>query len=250
MSLWSDLKVLYHLTLAPVRGKSHQDRLESFYGGQAQAYDSFRKRLLQGREQLYSSIKVPTGGCWVDVGGGTGSNLENLGESIKQLGSAYVVDLTPSLLKVADERIAARGWTNVKTLHADATTLTLPEGQQADVVTFSYSLTMIPDWFAAVDAAWRLLKPGGTIGVVDFYVGRKWPEANRVKHAWSTRHFWRTWFDADNVFPSPDHVSYLQHRFQTMSLDEARAKLPYMPFVRMPYYRFVGTKVELPLRSA
>ena len=122
MSLWSDLKVLYHLTLAPVRGKSHQDRLESFYGGQAQAYDSFRKRLLQGRQELYSSISVPKGGCWVDVGGGTGSNLEYLGESIKELGSAYVVDLTPSLLKVADERIAARGWTNVKTLHADATT--------------------------------------------------------------------------------------------------------------------------------
>ena len=35
---------------------------------------------------------------------------------------------------------------------------------------------MIPDWFAAVDHAWRLLRPGGTIGVVDFYVGRKHPE--------------------------------------------------------------------------
>lgn len=242
MSLWSDLKVLYHLTLSPVRGKSHQDRLESFYGGQAQDYDSFRKRLLQGRQELYSSIAVPSDGCWVDVGGGTGSNLEYLGDAIKQLRVAYVVDLTPSLLKVADERITARGWTNVKTLHADATTLSLPEGQLADVVTFSYSLTMIPDWFAAIDAAWRLLKPGGTIGVVDFYVSRKWPESNRARHAWSTRHFWRTWFDADNVFPSPDHISYLQHRFKTVSLTESRAKLPYMPFVRMPYYHFIGTK--------
>lgn len=243
MSLWADLKVLYHLTLSPVRGKSHQDRLESFYGGQAQAYDAFRKRLLQGRQELYSSIAVPHGGCWVDVGGGTGSNMEYLGENIQQLGQAYIVDLTPSLLKVADDRIAQRGWKNVKTLHADATTLTLPEDQLADVVTFSYSLTMIPDWFAAVDAAWRLLKPGGVIGVVDFYVGRKWPEAGRAKHAWSTRHFWRTWFDADNVFPSPDHIPYLHHRFQAISLDEAKAKLPYMPLVRMPYYRFVGKRI-------
>ena len=242
MSLWSDLKILYHLTLAPVRGKSHQDRLESFYTGQAEAYDSFRKRLLQGRQELYSSIPVPTGGCWVDVGGGTGSNFEYLGESIKQLGASYVVDLTPSLLKVADQRIAAKQWTNIKTLHADATQLTLPEGQLADVVTFSYSLTMIPDWFAAIDAAWRLLKPGGTIGVVDFYVSRKWPEAGKAKHAWSTRHFWRTWFDSDNVFPNPDHIPYLQHRFETISLIEQRAKLPYMPFVRMPYYRFAGRK--------
>jgi S-adenosylmethionine-diacylgycerolhomoserine-N-methlytransferase len=244
MSFWSDLKILYHLTLAPVRGKSHQDRLESFYGGQAQAYDAFRKRLLQGRQELYSSIPVPAGGCLVDVGGGTGSNLEYLGDSIRELGQAYIVDLTPSLLKVADERIVAKGWSNVKTLHADATILSLPEGKQADVVTFSYSLTMIPDWFAAIDAAWRMLKPGGLIGVVDFYVGRKWPEQGRARHAWSTRHFWRTWFDSDNVFPNPDHIPYLQNRFETVSLDEQRAKLPYMPVVRMPYYRFVGRKAQ------
>lgn len=243
MSTWSDLKVLYHLTLAPVKGKSHQDRLESFYGGQAQAYDDFRKRLLQGREALYQSIALPSDGVWADIGGGTGSNMEYLGDSIKQLKLAYVVDLTPSLLKVADQRIAQRGWTNVKTLHADATKFSLPEGQLADVVTFSYSLTMIPDWFAAIDAAYRLLKPGGIIGVVDFYLSRKWSEQSRAQHAWSTRHFWRTWFDADNVFPSPDHVPYLQHRFETVSLNEARAKLPFMPLVRMPYYRFVGRRV-------
>ena len=44
-----------------------------------------------------------------------------------------------------------------------------PEGP-ADVVTFSYSLTMIPDWVRALEQAWALLKPGGTIGIVDFYV--------------------------------------------------------------------------------
>jgi S-adenosylmethionine-diacylgycerolhomoserine-N-methlytransferase len=102
---------------------------------------------------------------------------------------------------------------------------------------------MIPDWFAAIDAAYRLLKPGGIIGVVDFYLSRKWSEQPRAQHAWSTRHFWRTWFDADNVFPSPDHVPYLQHRFETVSLNEAKAKLPFMPLVRMPYYRFVGRRV-------
>ncbi|HMO36595.1 MAG TPA: class I SAM-dependent methyltransferase, partial [Gemmatales bacterium] len=103
---------------------------------------------------------------------GTGSNLEYLGESIQQLKLAYVVDLTPSLLQVAEQRIAQRGWSNVKTLHADATKFSLPVGEMADVVTFSYSLTMIPDWFAAIDVAYRILKPGGHIGVVDFYVSR------------------------------------------------------------------------------
>ena len=244
MGLLADLKVLYHLTLSPVRGRTHAERLESFYSGQAQAYDAFRARLLQGRAELYRSLPVPDGGVWVDVGGGTGANLEHLGDRMAQLRRAYVVDLTPSLLRVADERIQARGWANVRTLHADATTLTLPEGERADVVTFSYSLTMIPDWFAAIDAAWRLLKPGGLIGVVDFYVARKWPEAGRVRHPWRTRHFWRTWFDADNVFPNPDHVPYLHHRFRPVAFSEHRARVPYLPFVRVPYYLFQGRKAE------
>ena len=75
-SLMADLKVLYHLALKPVRGESHAERMESFYAGQAGDYDSFRRRLLQGREDLFRTIDVPRGGTWVDLGGGTGSNME------------------------------------------------------------------------------------------------------------------------------------------------------------------------------
>jgi len=49
MGFYSDLKILYHLALKPVRGKDHAARMESFYAGQADAYDDFRKRLLHGR---------------------------------------------------------------------------------------------------------------------------------------------------------------------------------------------------------
>ena len=97
MSFASDLKVLYHLALKPVRGKDHAARLDSFYSGQAEAYDDFRKRLLKGREELYQSVAAPVGGVWVDMGGGTASNLEFLGERIESLGHVYVVDLASSL---------------------------------------------------------------------------------------------------------------------------------------------------------
>src|SRR5688500_18189686 len=76
MSLFSDLKILYHLALKPVRGKDHAARMENFYAGQAEAYDDFRKRLLKGRQELWNLIQPPAGGTWVDMGGGTGGNLE------------------------------------------------------------------------------------------------------------------------------------------------------------------------------
>lgn len=241
MGLLSDLKILYHLTMKPVRGKDHAARMESFYGGQADAYDAFRKRLLKGRQALWDAIEEPDEGIWVDMGGGTGSNLELLGDRIQKLKKVYVVDLSHSLLEVARGRIEQSGWKNAEAIEADATVFRPPEST-VDVVTFSYSLTMIPDWFAAIENALSMLRPGGLIGVVDFYVSRKYPAGDLARHRWFTRTFWPTWFAADNVFPSPDHVPFLHRHFEPIHFDEKLAKVPYIPFIRAPYYTFVGRK--------
>lgn len=241
MSLKNDLKILYHLAVRPVRGKDHAERMENFYQGQAEGYDDFRRRLLLGREEVYSQLGQTESGVWVDFGGGTGSNLEFIGENIRRFERLYVVDLATSLLKIVEKRAVKNGWSNVSAVTADATTWQPPEGL-VDVVTFSYSLTMIPDWFAAIDNALRILKPGGKIGVVDFYVARKHPHEELKRHPWSTRHFWPMWFASDNVFPSSEHLPYLMKAFNAVQVTERRSKVPYLPFVRSPYYQFIGSK--------
>ncbi len=242
ISLRSDLKILYHLALRPTRGQSHAQRMEDFYQGQAEDYDRFRERLLRGREELIRSMSMPEDGVWVDLGGGTGANLQWLGDRIHKLRRVYIVDLSTSLLEVARQRAQARGWHNVETVRDDAKTFRPAEGE-ADVVTFSYALTMIPDWYAAVANAEAILKPGGTIGVVDFYVSRKHPVAGMARHGWLTRAFWPLWFGIDNVFLSPDHLPLLQHRFETIALREERARIPYVPLGRVPYYTFLGRRL-------
>ncbi len=237
----ADLKILYHFLLKPIRGKTHAARMESFYGGQAEAYDEYRRRLLKGRQEMWQAIEVPQGGTWIDMGGATGSNLENFNDDIHKLKKIYVVDLAPSLLEVARKRFDERGWKNAEAVEADATTFRPPEAP-VDVVTFSYSLTMIPDWFAAIENALSLLKPGGLIGVVDFYVSRKHPHDGLKQHRWLTRSFWPVWFAFDNVFPSSDHVPFLHRHFEPQLFEEHRARMPYLPFVRVPYYIFIGRK--------
>jgi S-adenosylmethionine-diacylgycerolhomoserine-N-methlytransferase len=241
MGFVSDLRILYHLVFSRTKGDSHGERLEEFYRQQAGAYDDFRKRLLHGREQLMQALDVPAEGTLLDMGGGTGANIEFLGDKLTQFKHVTILDLTPSLLKVADERIRKNGWKNVSTVLADATTYEHGDGP-LDVVTFSYSLTMIPAWFQAVDRAWHLLKPGGVLGVVDFYISRKWPAPGMKKHSAFHRFFWPTWFGYDNVFLNPDHIPYLQSRFQTIRLEEKMGSVPYMP-LRAPYYIFLGRKV-------
>ena len=241
MPFFSDMKILYHMLFKPVRGDNHAQRMESFYGGQAEAYDDFRRRLLKGREELWAQIERPKDGVWVDMGGGTGSNIEYLADDIGELKKVYVVDLSTSLLKVASQRFEEKGWTNAQAVEADATTW-LPEEGHADVVTFSYSLTMIPNWFAAIENAKRMLRPGGLIGVVDFYVGRKHASSDMKQHRWLARNLWGPWFATDNVFPSPDHLPFLRHHFDQVHLSEERNRMPYVPLLRTPYYQFIGRK--------
>jgi S-adenosylmethionine-diacylgycerolhomoserine-N-methlytransferase len=239
--LASDLKVLYHLALRPVRGRDHAQRMEDFYRGQAEHYDRFRQRLLHGREELFRSLPVPEDGVWVDLGGGTGANLRWLEERISKLRRVYVVDLAGSLLRVARLQAEVLGWRNVETVCGDAASFRPAEGQ-ADVVTFSYALTMIPDWYAAVANAAAMLKPGGMIGVADFYVSRKHPADGLARHRWPTRALWPLWFALDNVCLSPDHLPFLQRHFETVALREDRSKVPYLPLAKVPYYVFLGRK--------
>ena len=241
MGIGSDLKILWHMAVSPSKGKTHAERMDNFYRGQAGDYDDFRKRLLKGRQELWDKLDPPDGGIWVDMGGGTGSNLEYFGDKIDRLQKVYVVDLASSLLEVAKKRAADKGWTKVETIEADATVWQPPEGS-ADVVTFSYSITMIPDWFGALENALRMLKPGGILGIVDFYVPRKFPSEGHRKQGGMGRAFWPIWFSRDNVFLSPDHVPWLHSHLDVEYFEEFKAKIPYMPLVRAPYYIFVGRK--------
>jgi len=240
MGLLQDIKIVPHMLFPRVGKGGHAERLERFYGEQASGYDEYRRRLLHGRDELYASIPLSEDALWIDLGGGTGSNIERLGQRRELCRRIQIVDLCPSLLRVAEERIRKHGWRNVETVLADAVTYEPPG--PADVVTFSYSLTMIPEWFRAVDRALEILRPGGHIGVVDFTVSRKWPPAGRTRHSRLERIYWPLSFAWNNVFLSPDHVPYLESRFETVKIEERRGKVPYLFGLRAPCYIFIGKK--------
>ncbi|QDT65822.1 class I SAM-dependent methyltransferase [Calycomorphotria hydatis] len=241
--LFNDLRILWQLSFNRVRGNTHEERLESFYRHQASGYDAYRKRLLHGRTEMIQSLPISEGQTWIDMGAGTGENVEHMGDKLPTLGKVYLLDLCQPLLKIGQERIERNGWTNVEPVHGDATQYVPPEGS-VDCVTFSYSLTMIPDWFAAVDHAYRLLKPGGVIGIADFYVARKFAAEDRRRHGWLTRTFWQTFFSIDNVFLSGDHIPYLHQKFEPVVFKEAFGSMPIAGFVKAPYYIFIGRKPE------
>ena len=240
MSAIADLRTIARLALSSKRGDTHAERLENFYAGQASQYDEFRKKLLHGREAALSNLTLPPDARVVDIGGGTGNNLDALSAAqLSAVANWDLIDLCPSLLEIAEQKIEQRSLSFAKTLQADA--CSWQPAQPADVVLFSYSATMIPDWLGAFENAFNMLKPGGKIVVVDFYVARKFPTGD-ANHGTFTRHFWPLWFSWDNVFINQDHLPWLQDRYQTIKLHESFGALPYLRFVKVPYYYFVGEK--------
>lgn len=217
---------------------SHAAALAAFYAPQADRYDAFRERLLHGRAAMVERLPVGAGARVIELGGGTGRNLDFFGERLAGFARVEIVDLCAPLLEVAAAR--TRRFDHVAVVHADASTYRPAE--PADAVYFSYALTMIPAWATAVDNAVAMLRPGGTLGVVDFYVSGPAPPGGLVRHGWPTCAFWPAWFRHDGVHLSPEHLPYLRRRLDTVYLREARGPVPYLPLAAVPYYVFIGRK--------
>ncbi|TVY29960.1 hypothetical protein LHYA1_G001282 [Lachnellula hyalina] len=266
-------------------GNGQQDALESFYKAQAGVYDKTRKRLLRGREDMLGLVaaqlvhksaterKNNVKRIWVDIGGGTGWNIEAMSEFVSVpefFSSVYLVDFSPSLCEVARKRFARLGWKNVKVVCQDARTFHLEDHEDntlnavtfrrsstsdyyaedgpnvggADLITLSYSLSMIPDFYSVIDSLSTLLASSGIIGVVDFYVQsivdlscRNYTGGAINRHVnWFGRLFWRAWFDVDRVGLEPGRRDYLEYRFGTTLGADSRNRL----FGSIPYYIWLG----------
>jgi S-adenosylmethionine-diacylgycerolhomoserine-N-methlytransferase len=236
--LRSNGRILWHLLGGLPRADTLKDRLDGFYRPQAEYYDDFRSRLLQGRQKLLQLLDISHANTIVELGAGTGQNLEFYRGALHRLKWVEVVDVCPALLDKARQR--CRQWPNVQVVEADATDYSPRE--PVDRVYFSYSLTMIPDWFKAIDNAVTMLKPGGLIGVVDFYISRNPADNGTVEHGILTRWFWPIWFAHDGVHLSSDHLPYLEASFERLHRLEARSRIPFTPGFQVPYYVFVGRK--------
>ena len=229
---------------------------------QADVYDASRKFLLRGREDMlglavaqlaYLKNKgiLKRKPIWVDIGGGTGYNIEAMQKYVDVpsfFSKIYLVDLSPSLLRVARGRFERLGW-DVRIVCTDARTFRLNDYEEdagaqkeelkADLVTLSYSLSMIPTYYSVLDAISSLLSPTGVIGVVDFYVqsiielsGRNYTGGSFNRHVtWLGRVFWRAWFDLDRVNLEGARRDYLEYRFGTLkSVDERNYLLGGIPY--------------------
>jgi S-adenosylmethionine-diacylgycerolhomoserine-N-methlytransferase len=144
--------------------ESHRAFLNAYYGWSRSIYDLTRKYYLLGRDHALTALLAEPWTGLVEVGPGTGRNLEILqaGRPHAVLGGVEPCD---AMLDHARARLPKVRWMREFAERARFEALL---GRPIDRVLFSYCLSMVDDPGAAVDRALESLGPNGEVVVVDF----------------------------------------------------------------------------------
>ena len=179
--------------------------MDRIYALQRYFYDFTRKYYLLGRDRLIARMPVAVSDRIVEIGCGTGRNLILLARN-NPTAQFYGVDAANVMIDTAGKKVArgnlggrihlrqgmaeeidARSWFDIENF---------------DCAFFSYSLSMIPTWPAALEAAMANLKPGGELWVVDFWDQAGYPKLFAKLQA--------AWLSLFHVHHRPELLAYLQ----------------------------------------
>ena len=122
-----------------------------------------------GRRLLELVRPVP-GGKLLDVGTGTGAVALQAPAWVGQDGMVTGSDVAATMVRLAKQSAAARGIGGVEFCQMDGERLDFPDAS-CDTVTCAFSLFQFPDMGRALAEMWRVLKPGGRLGLSNWGPG-------------------------------------------------------------------------------
>jgi S-adenosylmethionine-diacylgycerolhomoserine-N-methlytransferase len=154
-----------------VAAKGHAALMDEVYRRQRYIYDATRKYFLLGRDGLIEALEPAPGDAVLEIGCGTGRNLAVAAKRYPQA-RFHGLDISSQMLETARGRLKRAGLEGeIPLAEADATDFdpaALFGVAQFDRVYFSYTLSMVPDWRAALAQALAVTAPEGRLHVVDF----------------------------------------------------------------------------------
>lgn len=184
--------------------------VQGFYRFHAPIYDLTRWMFLFRRRAAVCAMEVQPHHRVLEVGCGTGLNFGLVAEQLDPTRGGQLVglDFSEAMLSRAGRRIASRGWPHVSCVQGDASSMQLD--LRFDRIFFSYSITMIPDWRAALDRAREHLAPDGRVVVLDFGRFDGWPVVGALC---------RGWLRLNHVDVMQPYVEAMRERFDSVRVD-------------------------------
>lgn len=129
---------------------------------------------------------------------------------------------------------------------ADSVFSVLPAAGSADVITMSYSYSMIPDKEQAIVNAKKLLKIDGLLAIADFFLKGNYDDclpflARNIRYFESMFH--KYWFAMDHVYLLSDEQldKVASNGLEEIWDNRFRGAVPFLPFLN-PYHGVVIMK--------
>ncbi|MBX3490634.1 MAG: class I SAM-dependent methyltransferase [Parvibaculum sp.] len=170
---------------------SHGRLMDRVYRRQRHFYDLTRRYYLLGRDRLIENLSPPPGATVLEVGCGTGRNLVHAARLHGQA-DYFGIDISHEMLASARRAARRAGFDGAIHLAAGDATRFHPYAvfglSRFDRIFMSYTLSMIPDWQAALAQGVCNLAPGGSLHIVDFGQQERLPRWCRaLLQAWLAR---------------------------------------------------------------
>ncbi len=173
------------------------EKMDRIYRIQRHFYDLTRKYYLLGRDRLIRELEPLPGQSVCEIGCGTARNLVKMARRYPDC-RYFGIDASAEMLETAETSLRRAGLeAKVRLGLAYAEQFdpeaTFDEADGFDHIVFSYSLSMIPPWRDSLERAVALLRPGGTLHIVDFGDQRGMP-------GWFRRLLfaWLSWFHVEH----------------------------------------------------
>ncbi len=149
-------------------------KMDRMYRYTRHVYDLSRRYYLLGRDRMLRQILLDDPAHVLEVGCGTARNLVWLHRRAPHV-RLYGLDASQAMLDTADAALRRAGVRPHVALAQGLAQDLRPadrfplDGAALDTIYFSYTLSMIPVWEAALEAALAALPVGGRLYVVDFW---------------------------------------------------------------------------------
>jgi len=167
----SDKTTHFGFQKVPVEEKAQ--RVRGVFDSVATDYDLMNDVMSLGIHRLWKRLaigiaNIQPGQQVLDLAGGTGDLVQLIAPKVGAHGRVVLSDINSAMIRTGRARLLDRGIVgNVEYVQADAERLPFPDNS-FDCITMGFGLRNVTRKQAALDAMYRVLKPGGRLLILEF----------------------------------------------------------------------------------